>query len=137
MACARWESIFCCPRTFLDLFRPLEEALRFFAEPDLAEAADDAACLLFVWLAVEVELDLLTVASSPALAGSATPNASAAAHKSSVPALRIPVPLLIADSPKIKAQADPGTVLSAQYQFPLGQIVLRKCTGQEDGSILP
>jgi hypothetical protein len=28
-------------------------------------------------------------------------------------------------------------VLAAQYQFPLGQIVLRKCTGQEDGSVLP
>ena len=28
-------------------------------------------------------------------------------------------------------------MLPAQYQFPLGQIVLRKCTGQEDGSILP
>jgi hypothetical protein len=38
---------------------------------------------------------------------------------------------------KIKAQADPGTVLAAQYQFPLGQIALRKCTGQEDGPILP
>ncbi len=68
MACARWESIFCCPRTFLDFFRPLEEALRFFAEPDLAEAADDAACLPFVGLAVELELDFLTVASSAALA---------------------------------------------------------------------
>jgi hypothetical protein len=78
----------------------LEEAPCFFAEPDLAEAAGDAACLLFVWLAVEVELDFLVVPSSRALAGSTTPHASTAAHKSSIPALRIPVPLLIADNPK-------------------------------------
>ena len=136
MDCARWESIFCCPRTFLNFFRPLEEA-RVFPEPDFAELADDVRCRLFALLRVEVELDFLTAPSSPALAGRANANPTIAAHKSSIPAFRIPVPLLIADNPKIKAQADPGTVLAAQYQFPLGQIVLRKCTGQEDGSILP
>jgi hypothetical protein len=114
----------------------LDEA-RVFAEPDFAEAAVAVTCRVFVLLPVALELDFLTAPSSPAFAGSANPHARMAAHKSSIPDFRIPVPRLIRDNPKIKAQGDPGTVLSAQYQFPLGQIVLRKCTGQEDGSILP
>jgi hypothetical protein len=99
MDCARWESIFCCPRTFLNFFRPLEEA-RVFPEPDFAELADDVRCRLFALLRVEVELDFLTAPSSPALAGRANANPTIAAHKSSIPAFRIPVPLLIADNPK-------------------------------------
>lgn len=100
MACVRWESIFCCPRTREDFFRLLEEAVRVFAEPDLA---DDATGLLFVLLLVELELvpDFLIVASSLALAGVATPHARIAAHKSSIPASRIPVSQLIGDNPKI------------------------------------
>src|SRR4051794_27904284 len=99
MACARWESIFCCPRTFLDFFRPLAEA-RVFAEPDFAELVDDVTCRLFALPRVEVELDFFSAPSSPALAGSAIPHARIAAPKSSIPALRISVPLLIANNPK-------------------------------------
>jgi hypothetical protein len=119
--------------------RRLEEAVRVFAELDFAEVdfecGDGATLAFLLLLEVECEADFFVLASSEGLAASATPHSSAA-HKSKVHALRILMPKFIRDNPQNNGPADPGTGLEAQYQFLLGLIALRKCTGQEDGSIL-